>query len=136
MTSTLRLSAALVVLLLLVSGAFAQTTAPSADSRATAINGLRLLNTAQMMFHSQHGRFASLADLPALLDATKPSYRASMPHFDPAAGKDALEGFELAIVADDGGYELTLKEKKSCGVFAYSDQVGLIFLGKALGCNE
>ena len=132
MTSKL---AALTATLLLALALFAQTT-PTADSRATAINGLRLLNTAQMQFHLQHGRYASLTELAALLDATKPSYRASMPHLDPAAGKDALAGFELAIGVGESGYTLTLKEQKPCGAFAYSDQVGLIFVGKALGCND
>jgi len=134
MTYKFRLFAALAAMLLLAFALSAQNPAPT-DSRATAINGLRLLNTAQMMFHAQHARFASLADLPALLDATKPSYRASMPHFDPAAGKDALAGFELAIVPNDNGYTLTLKETKPCGAFAYSDQVGVICVGKGLGCD-
>jgi len=59
-----------------------------------------------------------------------------MPHLDPAAGKDALEGFELTLGGDDKGWTFTLKEKKPCGVFAYSDQSGVIYLGKALGCND
>jgi hypothetical protein len=135
MPSKPRISAVLAATLLLALALVAQTTAP-ADSHSTAVNGLRLLNTAQMQFHMQHGRFASLSDLPALLDATTPSYRASMPHFDPAAGKDALAGFELGIATNDNGYTITLKETKPCGAFAYSDQVGVIFLGKALGCND
>jgi len=47
----------------------AQDTPP--NPRATAVNALRLLNTAQVTYHHQSGHFAiSVSELAALIDTT------------------------------------------------------------------
>ena len=99
---------------------------------------LRTLNTAQVVYHTGTGRFASreeivtflgtqgiLSQLPIDLENPKP--------------------YELAITTSPDGmhYQITLKRKSDmndkstwCKTAVFSDDAGVIFLGTGLGCEQ
>lgn len=113
--------------------------APAPDPRALAVNALRVLNTAEVNHKMKFGRFAAVEEFDASeVDRIRARSFAAAPAMDLRAGGDAVAGFELRIVvAPDGRhYGISLKEKKTCGVAAFTDDVGVIFLATALGCNE
>jgi hypothetical protein len=99
---------------------------------------LRTLNTAEVVYHTGTGRFASreemvtflrtqgiLSQLPIDLENPKP--------------------YELAITTSPDGmhYQITLKRKSDmndkstwCKTAVFSDDAGVIFLGTGLGCEQ
>jgi hypothetical protein len=102
------------------------------------LGALRTLNTAEVSYHSETGRFAPreemltflrtqglLSQLPIDLENPKP--------------------YELAVTTSLDGmhYQITLKMTRDgndrgtwCRTAFFSDEGGVIFLGKGLGCEE
>jgi hypothetical protein len=108
------------------------------DSRSIAVNSLRILNTAEMRHFSNVHRFATIQEFDAAeLNSSRSMYKQEMPLVNASAGQDAVSGFDLRITvsADGRNYAMSLKEKQRCGVSAFTDEAGVIYLAKALGCD-
>ena len=108
------------------------------NSRMTGVNTVRLINTAQAEYKHAHGRYATWDELyrsGILANDRKRSPQLS--GLQLSAGPEVVEGWTLAmIVAADGqSYELSLRNlQDKCQFSFFSDQRGLIFQGKVIGC--
>ncbi|MHB8541842.1 MAG: tRNA (N6-threonylcarbamoyladenosine(37)-N6)-methyltransferase TrmO [Candidatus Acidiferrales bacterium] len=108
------------------------------DSRMTGVNAVRLINTAQAGYKHAHGRYATWDEL--YRSGIMANDRKRSPQFSGlqlAGGPEVVEGWTLAmIVAADGqSYELSLRNlQDKCQFSFFSDQRGLIFQGKVIGC--
>jgi hypothetical protein len=137
-----------VLLLLSAAGAGLRVRAqeqetPNHEERAKAVNIVRLLNTAEVMYNSQKaqtdgaGRFCSWDELysSGILKATQNRFR-TMNNVELSAGPEIIPGYRLDIVvsADGQFYSIALHDKKEGDrLFSvFSDQTGIIFLGAPL----
>ena len=108
------------------------------NSRMTGVNTVRLINTAQAEYKHAHGRYATWDEL--YRSGIVANDRKRSPQFSGlrlSAGPKVVEGWTLAmIVAADGqSYELSLRNlQDKCQSSFFSDQRGLIFQGKVIGC--
>lgn len=108
-----------------------------------ALTTVRLMNTAESYAHRGHGRYLSTEEListGALKQAAElnSDFSSAYTKLSPEKGGAMLDGFELAmLVSSDGSrYELSMNNtKESCGTAYFTDQRGLIYTGKALGCS-
>lgn len=107
-----------------------------------ALTTVRLVNTAQSYAHRSGGKYLPLEQLiatGALKQAaeTNSDFNSAYTKLNLQKSGAMLEGFELAVIVSSDGtrYELSVNNaKESCGPAYFSDQRGLIYVGKALGC--
>jgi hypothetical protein len=99
------------------------------------VNALRVINTEQVDYYHETGRFANREEMLAFL-RTK-GIRTLMDLENP-------KPYELTITTSPDGmhYQITLKrtsdqndESTWCKTAAFSDDAGVIFLGSALDCH-
>ena len=102
------------------------------ERRVKAVHIMRLINTQEYNYLSSHQKqFASWQELfdSGLVSGGQLSL---------AAGPEVAPGFRLDIVvpADRSAYSVALHDTtdKKCAFSAFSDQVGLIYLGKVIDC--
>lgn len=107
----------------------------------SALRALRLINTAEAYAHQAQGRYAPMTDLlstGALKKAAdmNEDFSAAFAQFEAQKGAGILEGFEFALlVSSDGAtYKLSLVERQRCGAALFTDNSGMIYAGRALGC--
>ena len=108
-----------------------------------ALVAVRLVNTAQSYARRNGGKYLSLEQListGALKQAAEMNsdFNSAYTKLNVQKSGALLEGFELAmLVSSDGSrYELSMNNtKESCGTAYFTDQRGLIYTGKALGCS-
>jgi hypothetical protein len=136
------MSCALLSLLLVSVGRVrSQQSDPAAKAgRTTAVNLVRLINTAEVEPQSQLGRYVSFAELVrsgALKRAAQHFPQLDFDRMNLQSERDVLPGWELRlVVAGDGhSYKLSLIEREGrCRLGFFSDEVGIIYHGKAIDC--
>jgi len=102
---------------------------PNQEERRKAINLVRAINTAEVVYNSSigHGRFASWTEL-------YDSRLVKDPQVSP--GSEVIPGYHLDLLASPDGksFMLALHDTKDGdGLFSvFSDQSGIIFLGAPL----
>jgi hypothetical protein len=98
---------------------------------------LRTLNTAEYSYRGETGRFADRDEMLAFLRKKGDWSRSPIDLENP-------NPYELAITTSQDGthYQITLKRASDmndkstwCKPAAFSDDIGVIFLGSALGCE-
>ena len=119
--------ALLVVCCCLLGSAGAQQSADALSQRE-AIYLLRRLNTIQIHLLAKEGAYAPLAEITRTLNDND----VVMNGADTAAVKD----YTLTIVlsADGRSYRAALHPTTQCGEAYFTDNGGVIYLGRALGC--
>jgi hypothetical protein len=142
----MKILVALFVVLLVLGALAEQSPAPTQPEpepdRLLTVSVLRALNTAEVTYASEAGRFGTLEELKPVL--TRWQAGPQQTAFNGAAkllnadASDPLPGWELRVVASPDGkhYTLSVKNKQHCDVNAFSDETGVIYLGSALGCDR
>ena len=109
-----------------------------------AIKVLRVINTAELAYRTNHGFYAPWEDLASSeeftnLGTTLPAGNQAQladAHF--SKGPEILPGWSLRLDVTDGGegYDLLLEDTtdKTCGYAAVTDERGLIRQSKAIDC--
>jgi hypothetical protein len=127
-------------------GATTSPAVPSAERARLAVEIVRYINTAEMDCRLKDGKLdenARFFSWDELLDA--PFFGHMQDQFSQAHGQrfspgpEIVPGLELRLVvsADGKHYNLWLGQKKDidCGFAFYSDERGVIYEGKAIGCE-
>lgn len=102
------------------------------EARATAVNVVREINTAEVEHSAWHGTYASWNELHSARDEQKRWQRLQL-----SAGPEIVPGWTLSLVASADGksFELSLRNlADKCGFSFFSDQRGVIYEGSAIGC--
>jgi hypothetical protein len=119
---------------------FASTPSLKAQSESSTeqlVNAVRLINTEEVSYQHENGRFA---DREEMLSYLRRENRLSSSAID----LENKKPYELAITmsADGKHYQISLKpafdvndRKTWCTRSAFSDDTGVIFLGSALDCD-
>jgi hypothetical protein len=113
---------------------------PAGKQGSSALNFIRLVNTAQRAFLHAHGRYATIAELvkleqqergaQGLPQGTGPLQTANV-QSEPVAGFH----FRFIIASDGSAYELSLTEVGvPCGLSLFSNESGVLYQGKTLDC--
>jgi hypothetical protein len=101
------------------------------------LSALRTLNTAEVSYRNETGRFAHREEMLAFLRKEGVSSQSPIDFENP-------KPYELAITTSPDGmhYQITLKRASDmndkstwCKTAAFSDEAGVIFLGSALDCE-
>ena len=107
-----------------------------------ALATVRMINTAESLAHRSGGKFLPLDQLISsgpLKQAAEmnPDFSSAYSQMKPVKGPEMLDGFDLGmLVSSDGSaYKLSLDNKEKCGTTYFSDERGLIYAGKPLGCS-
>ena len=105
--------------------------------KVAAVNEVRALNTAEMRYRYDHGRFAGLDELKSsdewqkTIGAMK-NWGAGSPEF--------IAAYDTSLIAGAQGetYRISVKPKSDkCQQSSFfSDESGLIFEGKVIGCGS
>ena len=119
----------------------ARTSPADAAGQGThAVNVVRLLNTAEVYAHRAQARYVSFPELVssgALNEAAKMNQDLNSALADLDLNKGAgVRGFDLAIVvsSDGGTYKVSLTSKGDCVAAYFSDERGIIYTGRPIGC--
>lgn len=113
-----------------------QVSGPDEVSNTKLVNALRLLNTQEYVYRQEIGRFASREEMLTFL-RTKGILSRSIDLENP-------QPYELVVTTSPDGmhYQITMKRPSDmndkstwCKTAAFSDDVGVIFLGSAIGCD-
>lgn len=125
----------------LAPGTRSQTKAKT-EPGGHALSTVRLVNTAEAYAHQAQGRYVSLAELVStgvLKRAAEMNddFTSTFSELDPQKGAGLLNGFDFAIVvsSDGGTYKLSLAAKERCGTAYFTDDRGMIYSGRVLGCS-
>jgi hypothetical protein len=105
--------------------------------KAAAVGEVRALNTAEMRYHSNHGRYAGLEELKSSDEWQKNLEQ--MKKFTGQENLDSVAGYDTSVIADAQGkaYHISVKPKtEMCESGFFSDESGLIFEGKVLDCGS
>ena len=108
--------------------------------RKTAITLVRLINTAELEPKFQRARYESFSDLlqsGALKNTQRHFPQLAVEELNLQSERDVLPGWELRLVVsgDGNSYKLSLIEKEDrCKFGFFSDEVGIIYHGKAIDC--
>ena len=107
--------------------------------RATGVNVVRLINTAEAEYKHAHGGYAAWPELyrsGIIAKHEKPGLMFG--NLNLTEGPEVAPGWTLAMIAaaDDQSYELSLHNlKDKCQFSFFSDQRGLIYEGNVIGCE-
>lgn len=121
----------------------AQTAEPD-EALVRAVDTIRLINTAEMRLRLAGEKYAQLGELP-LVNACKETAKKFPEQFGTIVDKvnlqnpkEFLNGFNVSmIVSPDGrSYKISVEEKADCGTAFFSDDRGLIYRGKTIGCAK
>jgi len=112
---------------------------PEQQQRAMqAVNAVRIINTAELNYHSQKGSYASLEELGASSGMEKvlkmmPRWSEVYQAMSFAPGKDILPGFEARLTTSGDKYTIFIVDKTDPSRWSlYSDQEGLIYVGEVM----
>lgn len=113
--------------------AFAQgPPAPTKDPAREAVVLLRMVNTAQAALNGESGSFGALT---RVLNTELFTQRyGALTATDPTAV--VVNGQKLSLILIDGGkrYVASVTPAEPCGQAAFTDEGGLIYTGRVLGC--
>jgi len=108
-----------------------------------ASTAVRLINTAEAYARRTNARYVSLADLAATGSLKQAAdmnedLASTYAELNLQNRTNLLNGFDFGLVvsSDGGAYKLSLSEKQSCGSAYFSDESGIIYTGRALGCHS
>ena len=104
----------------------------------------RLVNTAEMRYRHDQGRYGTFAELVKSSEMEKAAHGFSLvtsvyqkinsqSESEPIAGLQ----FGLVLAGDGTKYKLSVREKQdkpACGFAFFSDEIGLIFEGRVIAC--
>ncbi|HXW56299.1 MAG TPA: hypothetical protein VEJ67_11155 [Candidatus Cybelea sp.] len=147
MPSTLARSSGIYVLA--VAGIFAvvaraqraQMPTPEEIEHQNAVEAVRIINTAEYDYRTDHGRFGSWNDVYASgvvtnLLRTWPKVK----DLSISSSDEIIPGYRLTLLVggDGNAYSVSLHEMKShgCGFSVFSDQAGLIYQGTVIDCPQ
>jgi hypothetical protein len=121
--------------LLLVNVAGAQAPSESAnDSAREAVTILRAVNTAEAELNATAGGYGSVATVLA-----SPRFKEMFPGrastTDAATATVGQSTLVLVVSEDQHRYQALITPSEACGVAMFTSQVGLIYKGRALGCE-
>jgi len=113
-----------------VSGVVAYSQ-PASDPVRDGITAMRAINTAENMVRNSSGRYQTLPDLLA-----HPAMERWRADFTVTGGAIAYRGLQVrvALSADALQYQAMVVPTERCGTAVFSDESGLIYTGKGLGC--
>ena len=127
----------------LTFGLFGIASASPADATGQskhAVTFVRLINTAEAYAHRAQGRYVSFPELVssgALNKAAEMNtdFTSAFADLD-LHNRAPVQGFDLAIIvsADGGAYKLSLTAKQDCVEAFFTDERGIIYTGKPIGC--
>jgi hypothetical protein len=128
------------VVFLLPTRSLPQTEKESPSEAVRVVGTMRTLNTAEYAYKYSNAdhKFGSKEEITEFLRSEGKDSRPLMDIENPAP-------YEIDIVttADGSHYSITIKPGRDktagtseCGFAAFSDDAGLIYTGKALGCDE
>jgi hypothetical protein len=123
----------IVMLLPLDAGAQAPP-GPASDPGREAVIILRVVNTVQAQMSRPAGAYGSLAQVLA-----SPMFKEQ---FSGASGTDSATAtvghrtLVLVVSDDQKHYQAMVTPTDTCGVTMFTNETGLIYSGRALGCNE
>jgi hypothetical protein len=125
------------------SGASKDQVGEPSGNLKQAVNTIRLINTAEAHLGVAGKTFLTLSELSSagvLRETAKMNedLGSAYDRLDLQNQAEPLKGFEFdMVVASDGKtYKLSLAQKVECGLAVFSDNRGLIYLGRALGCSN
>ena len=124
----------LIISLLALTGA-TQAVAPKlADPLKEGVAMLRVLNTVEAELNHKGGAFVPLS---AVLEA--PMLKSGFPEASLSEPTKALVGGRtvlLVLSEDRKHYQAMVQPTESCGIGVFTNESGLIFSGRALGCEK
>lgn len=119
-----------------------QTTRSGDGQSSNALRTVRLVNTAEAYVHRSQGKYVPWPELisSGALEQTgamNPDFSEAYSELNLEKGSELLHGFHFAmLVSSDGSaYKMSLGSNESCGIAYFSDERGIIYQGKALGCS-
>lgn len=136
---TIAATVALVSLLALAQNKAGSDTNVSHETKAKAVNFLRLVNTTELMFH-RTGGFADFDELKKKgeLESVAKKFFPNDPTLA-TDGADPLPGwtFKFTMSKDQKNYQMAVRYKgmKSCAPLFYTDEGGVIYQSAALDCK-
>ncbi|HEV2287713.1 MAG TPA: hypothetical protein VGR81_02035 [Candidatus Acidoferrales bacterium] len=108
------------------------------DSRLIGIDVVRMLNTAEAKYKSQHGAYADWSELYRFIVNGDASMQPRFSGLQITAGPEVVPGWNLNLIAsaDRRGYEFALRnvDDKACRFSFFSDESALIYQGDVIGC--
>jgi hypothetical protein len=113
-----------------------------APERSLSVNVMRMLNTAQMNYYGDAKHFATWDELRPLIAKWKAegnkAWAASLTLVNTESNDDPFPGWKLRVMVSPDGkhYSLSLRNNEYCDVNTFSDEVGVIYTGTALGCEK
>jgi hypothetical protein len=126
---------------LVCSGISREATAPPSENLLQAVNTVRLINTAQARMGLAGKNFLTFPELLSTgalreVGKTNEDLSSAYDRLDLRNQAEPLNGFDFdMVVAPEGrAYKLSLAQKKECGIAVFSDNRGLIYYGKIIGC--
>lgn len=106
-------------------------------SKGKLVNAIRLLNTLEVSYQHENGRYA---DRDQMLDFLRQKSLLSKSTID--LENPTPYALEITTTSDGKHYQITLQrpsdmndESTWCKTAAFSDDRGVIFLGQAIGCD-
>lgn len=104
---------------------------PASDPVRDGITAMRAINTAENMVRNSSGRYGTLPDLLA-----HPAMERLRADFTVSGGAIAYRGLQvrIALSPDSQQYQAMVVPSERCGTAVFSDESGLIYTGKGLGC--
>lgn len=137
----------LLTLLVLLTGSALIADTPigaKQDKKILAVNFVRLVNTAEMSYRHEQGKYATFADLVKSSELQKVAtrFQTFAPVYQQMNSQSASEPiagllFGLVVAADGANYKLSIREKQEkphCSFAFFSDESGLIFEGRVIDC--
>jgi hypothetical protein len=107
-----------------------------------ALATVRMVNTAESYAHRARGKYLPLDQLISSgslkqAAAMNPDFGSAYSQLKPEKGPEILDGFDLGMLVsfDGAAYKFSLDNKERCGTTYFSDERGLIYAGRPLGCS-
>lgn len=108
------------------------------DSRLIAVDVVRMVNTAEEKYKSQHGAYADWSELYRFIENEQSPMQPRFGGLEISAGPEVVPGWNLNLIAsaDRRSYEFALRnvDDKACRFSFFSDESGLIYQGDVIGC--
>jgi hypothetical protein len=114
------------------------------EKKNLAVNFVRLVNTAEMNYRHDEGRYGTFAYLVKSSELQKvsarfPQFASVLQGINSQSESEPIAGlqFGLVLAGDGTKYKLSVREKQdkpACGFAFFSDESGLIFEGRVIDC--
>jgi hypothetical protein len=110
------------------------------DDSHVSVRVLRLINTAEYGFYKTNGRYADWKELRASDDFVKARSLSATPEdFQLDPGSEVVKGYQLRLTVSTEkpqAYAARIEklQDQSCHASFFTDETGMIFEGRMLGC--